>query len=224
MRDQDAFLKLSFVKAELSRFLTARQITNDEFVTANRMIELEEQRLIDELPQMSAVFLQAVNDLKSMGLPEELASKLQNSYLSNSEVAEDVKKDTAVLKQPEEVNQEREDNENAEPPPIQIVGNQTLPEQATALSSMETAIPETIVSRDERSSKITRRVDLIGVFQSFLLERNVRWVELVATLIIVGFSIPLAITLWQLNDPIVKYLVFLTTTLSIFGGGWCTLV
>ena len=121
MRDQDAFLKLSFVKAELSRFLTARQITNDEFVTANRMIELEEQRLIDELPQMSAVFLQAVNDLKSMGLPEELASKLQNSYLSNSEVAEDVKKDTAVLKQPEEVNQEREDNENAEPPPIQIV-------------------------------------------------------------------------------------------------------
>ena len=187
MRDQDAFLKLSFVKAELSRFLTARQITNDEFVTANRMIELEEQRLIDELPQMSAVFLQAVNDLKSMGLPEELASKLQNSYLSNSEVAEDVKKDTAVLKQPEEVNQEREDNENAEPPPIQIVENQTLPEQATALSSMETAIPETIVSRDERSSKITRRVDLIGVFQSFLLERNVRWVELVATLMIVGF-------------------------------------
>ena len=64
MRDQSAFLKLSFVKAELSRLLTARQITNDEFVTASRMIELEEQRLINELPQMGAVFLQAVNELK----------------------------------------------------------------------------------------------------------------------------------------------------------------
>ena len=79
MKDQNAFLKLSFVKAELSRLLTARQITNDEFATANRMIELEEQRLIDELPQMRTVFLQVVNGLKSMGLPEELASKLQTA-------------------------------------------------------------------------------------------------------------------------------------------------
>jgi len=31
------------------------------------MIELEEQRVIDELPQMEAVFLQAVNELKFMG-------------------------------------------------------------------------------------------------------------------------------------------------------------
>ena len=97
MKDQNAFLKLSFVKAELSRLLTARQITNDEFATANRMIELEEQRLIDELPQMRTVFLQVVNGLKSMGLPEELASKLQNSYLSDSEAAENEKEDTAVL-------------------------------------------------------------------------------------------------------------------------------
>lgn len=97
MKDQNAFLKLSFVKAELSRLLTARQITNDEFATANRMIELEEQRLIDEFPQMRTVFLQAVNGLKSMGLPEELASKLQNSYLSDSEAAENEKEDTAVL-------------------------------------------------------------------------------------------------------------------------------
>ena len=67
MKDQNAFLKLSFVKAKLSRLLTARQITNDEFATANRMIELEEQRVIDELPQMEAVFLQAVNELKFMG-------------------------------------------------------------------------------------------------------------------------------------------------------------
>mgnify|MGYP001227134911 FL=1 len=43
------------------------------------MIELEEQRLIDEFPQMRRVFLQAVNGLKSMGLPEELASKLQTA-------------------------------------------------------------------------------------------------------------------------------------------------
>ena len=77
MNDQNAFLKLSFVKAELSRLLTARQITNDEFATANRMIELED--VIDELPQMRRVFLQAVNGLKSMGLPEELASKLQTA-------------------------------------------------------------------------------------------------------------------------------------------------
>ena len=97
MKDQSAFLKLSFVKAELSRLLTAHQITNDEFVTASRVIELEEQRLINELPQMGAVFLQAVNELKSMGLPEELASKLQNSYLSDSEVAVDSGEDTAVL-------------------------------------------------------------------------------------------------------------------------------
>ena len=66
MKDQNAFLKLSFVNAELYRLLTAHQITNDEFATANRMIELEEQRLIDELPQMEAVFLQAVNELKFM--------------------------------------------------------------------------------------------------------------------------------------------------------------
>lgn len=79
MKDQNAFLKLSFVKAELSRLLTARQITNNELATANRMIELEEQRLIDELPQMRTVFLQVVNGLKSMGLPEELASKLQTA-------------------------------------------------------------------------------------------------------------------------------------------------
>ena len=91
MKDQNAFLKLSFVKAELSRLLTARQITNNELATANRMIELEEQRLIDELPQMRTVFLQVVNGLKSMGLPEELASKLQNSYLSDSEAAENEK-------------------------------------------------------------------------------------------------------------------------------------
>jgi hypothetical protein len=97
MKDQNAFLKLSFVKAELSRLLTARQITNNELATANRMIELEEQRLIDELPQMRTVFLQVVNGLKSMGLPEELASKLQNSYLSDSEAAENEKEDTAVL-------------------------------------------------------------------------------------------------------------------------------
>ena len=97
MNDQNAFLKLSFVKAELSRLLTARQITNNELATANRMIELEEQRLIDELPQMRTVFLQVVNGLKSMGLPEELASKLQNSYLSDSEAAENEKEDTAVL-------------------------------------------------------------------------------------------------------------------------------
>ena len=65
MNDQNAFLKLSFVKAELSRLLTARQITNDEFATANCMIELED--VTDELPQMEAVFLQAVNELKFMG-------------------------------------------------------------------------------------------------------------------------------------------------------------
>ena len=224
MRDQSAFLKLSFVKAELSRLLTARQITNDEFVTASRMIELEEQRLINELPQMGAVFLQAVNELKSMGLPEELASKLQNSYLSDSEVAADSGEDTAVLQQPEEIAQEQEDNESEEILPTQIVENQTQPELETTPSPVETVIPATVVSRDERSDKITRRVDLIEVFQSFLLERNIRWVELVATLMIVGFSIPLAITLWQLNNPIVKYLVFLTTTLAIFGGGWYTLV
>ena len=97
MKDQNAFLKLSFVKAELSRLLTARQITNNELATANCMIELEEQRLIDELPQMRTVFLQVVNGLKSMGIPEELASKLQNSYLSDSEAAENEKEDTAVL-------------------------------------------------------------------------------------------------------------------------------
>ena len=121
MRDQSAFLKLSFVKAELSRLLTARQITNDEFVTASRMIELEEQRLINELPQMGAVFLQAVNELKSMGLPEELANKLQNSYLSDSEVAADSGEDTAVLQQPEEIAQEQEDNESEEILPTQIL-------------------------------------------------------------------------------------------------------
>ena len=111
MKDQNAFLKLSFVKAELSRLLTARQITNDEFATANRMIELEEQRVIDELPQMEAVFLQAVNELKFMGLPKERASKLQNSYLIDSEATENVEEDTAVLQQPKEISQEQKDDE-----------------------------------------------------------------------------------------------------------------
>ena len=111
MNDQNAFLKLSFVKAELSRLLTARQITNDEFATANRMIELEEQRVIDELPQMEAVFLQAVNELKFMGLPKERASKLQNSYLIDSEATENVEEDTAVLQQPKEISQEQKDDE-----------------------------------------------------------------------------------------------------------------
>ena len=111
MKDQNAFLKLSFVKAELSRLLTARQITNDEFATANRIIELEEQRLIDELPQMEAVFLQAVNELKFMGLPKERASKLQNSYLIDSEATENVEEDTAVLQQPKEISQEQKDDE-----------------------------------------------------------------------------------------------------------------
>ena len=111
MNDQNAFLKLSFVKAELSRLLTAHQITNDEFVTASRVIELEEQRLINELPQMGAVFLQAVNELKFMGLPKERASKLQNSYLIDSEATENVEEDTAVLQQPKEISQEQKDEE-----------------------------------------------------------------------------------------------------------------
>ena len=109
MNDQNAFLKLSFVKAELSRLLTARQITNDEFATANCMIELED--VTDELPQMEAVFLQAVNELKFMGLPKERASKLQNSYLIDSEATENVEEDTAVLQQPKEISQEQKDEE-----------------------------------------------------------------------------------------------------------------
>ena len=111
MKDQNAFLKLSFVKAELSRLLTARQITNDEFATENRVIELGEQRVVDELPQMEAVFLQAVNELKFMGLPKERASKLQNSYLIDSEATGNVEEDTAVLQQPKEISQEQKDDE-----------------------------------------------------------------------------------------------------------------
>ena len=75
------------------------------------MIELEEQRVIDELPQMEAVFLQAVNELKFMGLPKERASKLQNSYLIDSEATENVEEDTAVLQQPKEISQEQKDEE-----------------------------------------------------------------------------------------------------------------
>ena len=61
------------------------------------MIELEEQYLIDELLQMGTVFPQAVNGHKSMSLPEKLAGKLQNSYLSGSKAAENETEDTAVL-------------------------------------------------------------------------------------------------------------------------------
>ena len=75
------------------------------------MIELEEQRVIDELPQMEAVFLQAVNELKFMGLPKERASKLQNSYLIDSEATGNVEEDTAVLQQPKEISQEQKDDE-----------------------------------------------------------------------------------------------------------------
>jgi hypothetical protein len=84
--------------------------------------------------------------------------------------------------------------------------------------------PELGVEMDEAESpqeaEIARNAGVAELFRAFLLERNIRWIEVVATLIIVGFSIPLAITLWQQTHNVGKYLIFLGATLVIFGGGW----
>ncbi len=72
---------------------------------------------------------------------------------------------------------------------------------------------------------IARRT-LAEVFQSFMVEKNIRWGELVSGLLIVGSAVGLVISLRAtLRDTIPYFpaLIFLMVTLAIYGSGMYTL-
>ena len=73
-----------------------------------------------------------------------------------------------------------------------------------------------------QEAEIAHHAGVAEIFGAFLQERNIRWIEIVATLMIVGFAIPLAVTLWQFAHNVGKHAIFLGATLVIFGGGWYT--
>lgn len=104
------------------------------------------------------------------------------------------------------------------PQPAGGVSEHPLLNMASELTTPELGV-EVDEAESPQEAEIARHAGVAELFRAFLQERNIRWIEVVATLIIVGFSIPLAITLWQQTHNVGKYLIFLGATLVIFGRG-----
>jgi len=227
------------------------EITASEFDTASAVIYREEQHLMTETraevdsSQMNRLFLDGLNELKSAsGLSEGLAQKLRLGYardmqawdrgvrsrtIPTPEMAQDVgTEDQAVREPPFHDAQEVERALEPEPLVPQPTEDEGMGEQPILETASEMTAPPLEIEMDEevdaQEEEIARHAGVAEIFRAFLQERNIRWIEIVATLMIVGCAIPLAITLWQQTHNVGKYLIFLGATLVIFGGGWYTRV
>lgn len=60
---------------------------------------------------------------------------------------------------------------------------------------------------------------LVRFLDSFLQEKNIKWVLLLGTMILLGSSLMLVTTHWDSYTPVWKYLMLLSYTLAVFAGG-----
>jgi hypothetical protein len=211
---------------------------------------MNETREIIDSSQMNRLFLDGLNELKSAsGISEGLAQKLMLGYardmqawdrgvrsrtIPTPEMAQDVGTEDQAVREPPfhdaQVERSGEVERTREPEPLvpQPTGDEGIGEPSILETASEMTAPRLEMEMDEEVSaqeeEIARHAGVAEIFRAFLQERNIRWIELVATLMIVGFAIPLAVTLWQLAHNVGKYLIFLGATLVIFGGGWYTRV
>ena len=249
MRDRDALLKLFFVRAQLARMHGRGEITPAEFETASTAIYREERRLMAEVQagvdssEVNRLFLDGLNELKSTSvISEGLAEKLMLGYARGIQGRErpTPTPETAQAVEPEartdhesplQENQVEQGGEvervlEIEPVVLQPTVGEGVSEQPSLEMASELTTPELEIEVNEEVSaqeaEIARHAGVAEIFGAFLQERNIRWIEIVATLMIVGFAIPLAVTLWQLAHNVGKYAIFLGATLVIFGGGWYT--
>ncbi len=228
MRDGDALLKLLILRFQLERMRDRGEITRSEFTEATEVISEQEWRLMDGLrvaagssPEIDKLFLDAVDGLRSE-LPRELVEKLVLSYSQEKARAKRLEREPEIPTEEEipETPAEEEEEATVElgipPPPIG-------PEIPGADFADEATAPVLEVEMEEEAPTAEREIEehagIARVFSAFLQERNIRWGEIVAALIMVGFAIPLSITIWQSTGRIGKYLIFLSTTLVLFGAG-----
>ncbi|MFC1714256.1 hypothetical protein ACFL6S_11345 [Candidatus Poribacteria bacterium] len=242
MRNDDALLKLRLVRVQLESAHKRGEITTPQLATAIAAIYQEEQRLRNEArqlsrearqppgtsPQIDKLFLNTLDELRAESkLSAEVIEKLKLSYAE--EIAESKRVEEApqlpseaemtpgeekTVPSKEEIEVELE-----VPPPVEAPTDISLADIVD-----EVTLPDFEVEAEEeipvKEREIEEHSGIARVFSAFLQERNIRWGEIIAALIMVGFAIPLSITLWQETGRIGKYLIFLSTTLVLFGAGF----
>ncbi len=249
MRNDDALLKLLIVRTQLERAHTQLErtrkrgeITTSELATAIAAIRQEEKRLMSEArqlrrearqppgtsSQMDKLFLNTLDELRAESkLPAELIEKLKLSYageIAESKRVEEARQlpseeETTPVEAEAKPGEEETDTELEAPPPIETPADMSLADIVD-----EVTLPDFEVEAEKEISAEEREIEehsgIARIFSAFLQERNIRWGEIIAALIMVGFAIPLSITLWRETGNIGKYLIFLSTTLVLFGAGF----